>query len=249
MFLLFVFPFARKKKKKKKAVELKRNKVLEDDKPYLLRILAVSIATSCFLLPPPMETDVDDIITRLFMMSLPGDRTLLRVLFFSSETLYINIYIHGRWCGFARSGWLCACCCNDEDWIVFVCFFVVFFDLGFRLVLVECSELFFSTFFLMTENELMQIAPFGAAVFGVCSPLWATNLLEMLNFDLFAAAAAETLLPARADVRFTSHFTENNKRLRNKKTWGWRGALGDVLFHTCWGLYETNHYNDLKKYI
>lgn len=114
---------------------------------------------------------------------------------------------------------MCACCCNDEDWIVFCLLFVVFFDLGFRLVLVECSELFFSTFFLMTENELkMQIAPFGAAVFGVCSRLWATNLLEMLNFDLFAAAAAETLLPARADVRFTSHFTEKNKRLRNKET-------------------------------
>lgn len=97
VFTLFCLSVcAKKNKKKNKAVELKRNKVLEDDKPYLLRILAVSIATSCFLLPPPMETDVDDIITRLFMMSLPGDRTLLRVLFFSSETLYINIYIRGR---------------------------------------------------------------------------------------------------------------------------------------------------------
>lgn len=41
----------RKKNKQKKNVDLKKNKVLEDDKPYLLRILAVSIATSRFPAP------------------------------------------------------------------------------------------------------------------------------------------------------------------------------------------------------
>lgn len=60
----------------------------------------------------------------------------------------------------------------------FVCFFlflVVFFDFGISFSSSGVFRALFFYVFLMTENELkMQIAPFGAAVFGVGLRLWAT---------------------------------------------------------------------------
>lgn len=60
----------------------------------------------------------------------------------------------------------------------------------------------------MTEKQIKNAhRPFqscGFLVFGCSSERREYDELETVNFDLFAAAAAETLLSARADVRFTS---------------------------------------------
>lgn len=103
------------------------------------------------------------------------------------------------------------CCYNEDDWIVFFC---LVFCCFFRFWISFSSsgvirDIFFSTFF-MTEKQIKNAhRPFQSCsflVFGCSSERREYDELETVNFDLFAAAAAaaETLLSARADVRFTS---------------------------------------------
>lgn len=154
-------------------------KVLEDDKPYLLAaVLAVRIATSCFLLLLPWR--------RTLMTSLHWIVCLWRhsLVTESCSEFYFPFWIPlYLWSSFAWTGWSCACCCNGGGLIRFGIWF-------------SSSGVIWALFsmFFMTENLIKNancITLFRSCGFSVVSlQLWAMNLIETFNFDLFAAAAA-----------------------------------------------------------